>query len=531
MLRSHFVQIVLALCVLTLLIASCSVAGEKYVASIVDHTWTSTSPGTISSLRVHDKGGLVLGSNEDRKVTHAVHVEGSCDLSPSVYGKIVRYASEEIYSRNQVHTDFLATPVSGGDMVLEAHSYASGESKKAVDVFTDEYYFIGKDMRMNNIDLYVHSGGVHMRDVVASSLHAKSISGDVNIGHMPTLNHVDVSSTSGDVYMDSSSLSGKVSTTSGNIHITNSVLNTGGDITISGVSSGITVFLDCRRSCGNVRVSSTSGDVNLIIGQVNGKSWSASSVSGTVRINGRKNSGGSFFGSRSRSGRVNGGGSTSVHVSTVSGDVNLRFSNRAARIGEMLSKDCSVNSPPLVLSQSSIQSMFRTSNSVMRGFSVFRFAVGAIIMGALLYFFWKCIRCCCCCVSDSKVQYGKVEESNYYHEGYRSNNSGPSYAAPQIGPYGTTPSNGNGSYGSIPMNSSIYSPNVTNPASTSNVPVGYSNQSGVVGAPSYFQCGNGVPTQTMAAGFTKDVQRNGNSYCIPSASAPPLFPSNNSSIY
>eukprot|EP01135_Chromosphaera_perkinsii_P003746 Nk52_evm6s254 gene=Nk52_evmTU6s254 len=226
MMKWNCVQFVFPLCVLALSLASCSVVAEKYRASIVDYTWSSSFDST-SSVRVHDKGHGRVGGSDDRKLTHAVRMEGSCALSsPSVDGKVVRYASKKMFSRNQVHTDFFTSPVSG-DVVLEVHSYESGKAEHAIDVFTDEYYFIEKDVPTHDIDII---------------------------------------------------------------------------------------------SCDNVRVKATSGDVELIIGQVNGKSWTASSASGTIRVDGKTN-GESFFGSRSRSGRVNGGGPTSVHVSSVSGDV------------------------------------------------------------------------------------------------------------------------------------------------------------------------------------------------------------------
>eukprot|EP01135_Chromosphaera_perkinsii_P003743 Nk52_evm3s254 gene=Nk52_evmTU3s254 len=453
MVKWNCTQIVFALSVLGLSLVRCSVAAEHYMASVVDHTWASNSSDSATSLRAHEQGNGKLGSNEDRKSTREFRVRGSCAMSPSVYGKIVRYASQEMFSGNQVHTEFLDTPVGGGDMVIEAHSYANGKAENPIDVFTDEYYFIGKDMRVRDIDLYSYSADIYMRDVVAHSLNAKSINGDIVVRHLPALIHVNVTSSSGDLVVHNSSLSGEMSTVEGDIVIRNSVLNADSDITLSSVNGDISVFLDCRKGCGNVRVSTISGRVHVIIGQVNGKSWTTSSVKGNIYVDDRT-SRGTPFGRKSRSGHVSGGGPTSIHITSVSGDISLRFTNKTARIDKIVPKDCNVNSQPTLLGESSIRSFIRIYNMV-DDFSPLQLTASAIIMSTLAYLFWKCIRCCCCCVTE--VRCG--DNSHYYRDDRK---------------------NTHGSYGSIP----------THTSTPSSVSTDYSSGNDIVAVPSYFQSQN-----------------------------------------
>ncbi len=172
-----------------------------------------------------------------------------------------------------------------------------------------------------SLDVSGRSGDIRSEECGFLSARLRSVSGDITYRDTAVLNSLDCGSTSGDLSVDAFTDSLNLSTLSGDVEVQGGAVSaeirsTSGDVELEGglarggintVSGDIDITLQGRLSVENLRIHSTSGDVDLSVEKALPAHFALSSVSGDID-----------------NALESVSGSAEIQIDTVSGDITVR---------------------------------------------------------------------------------------------------------------------------------------------------------------------------------------------------------------
>ncbi len=173
-----------------------------------------------------------------------------------------------------------------------------------------------ENLTLNNLSIETVSGDIHLKDITVYEHHVKSVSGDISLRNIVVETDLSLKSVSGDIEGDNITASLNFDTSSGDIELTNFA----GDITGETVSGDI----DLHNSASEFKMdlSSISGEVYIDLSNDSNFNFIIKTVSGDITIKFDYLVNSSANKEHHKEGKV-GESNNMININTTSGDVRI----------------------------------------------------------------------------------------------------------------------------------------------------------------------------------------------------------------
>ncbi len=176
-----------------------------------------------------------------------------------------------------------------------------------------------EDLTLGDLKIYTTSGNISMNDLNIASGKMSSVSGDIDLNQINATETLTVSTTSGDVSLDSVSTNLNFNTVSGNVNLSNFSGN------ISGHTTSGNIGIVLANNLFTIDLSSVSGDVIVDVNSDAPFSFNTSSISGDISIKFQYLVDGDYtMNNHKKSGTVNSDSQNYIKVNTTSGNITIK---------------------------------------------------------------------------------------------------------------------------------------------------------------------------------------------------------------